>query len=162
MRSHVIISCWRQTRWGHRNRVTRSNFLLVGTCPAGPHIRLRACEVLRFPVFQTDRCSCGIDAASTTGLVDFSADSSYFYKSYYNPEYKASSYILSRESIDSLHILINQANFTMLDTLYEPRALDLPVSTLTIVWDNRKFKIVDNGLQGAPVLEKIYALIYKY
>lgn len=97
-----------------------------------------------------------------TGLVDFSADSSYFYKSYYNPEYKASSYILSRESIDSLHILINQANFTMLDTLYEPRALDLPVSTLTIVWDNRKFKIVDNGLQGAPVLEKIYALIYKY
>ncbi len=97
-----------------------------------------------------------------TGIVDFSADSSYFYKSYYNPAYKASSYVLSRETIDSLHILINLANFSKLDTLYEPKALDLPASTLTFVWNTRKYKIVDNGLQGAPVLEKIYRLIYKY
>jgi hypothetical protein len=42
---------------GARNRVTRSNYLLVGTRPAGPQVRLRVCEILRFQVFQTDRCS---------------------------------------------------------------------------------------------------------
>ena len=98
---------------------------------------------------------------SIRGIVDFEADSSFFQRSFYNPALKASTYSLSKAERDSLHKMINQADFTKLKLVYKNNTSDQPTSTITFAWKDRQLKIEDYGLKGAPVLEEIYRLIYK-
>jgi hypothetical protein len=136
------------------------SFLLVTSCTIRSK-EVRKAKLLKMEVHLSAFAVESDHFPDINGFVDFTSDSSYFYKSYYNPAYKASTYSLSSEAFDSLRILISQTSFSRIDTLYKFPALDMPSSTITFVWDDKKFKTEDYGLRGAPELEKIYRLIYK-
>ena len=95
--------------------------------------------------------------------LDFERHTSRCERSYFDPAYPGSTYHLSSEELDSVQLILQQAD---LKKLKAPQygvgsRSDQPTSTTVIRTASRTFAIEDYGLEGTAPLPKLYQLVYK-
>ncbi len=94
-------------------------------------------------------------------IVDLQNDSSYCDVSYYDPKFKATSYRLTKESMDSVRLLIAQFNVRSLKPKYEVSLTDLSTSTAIFYFVDTTVQIIEYGLMGPSPLKELYRIVYK-
>ena len=99
---------------------------------------------------------------SIEAYIDFVQDSSNCVKSYYNPDFKRSSYNLSSIEMKKVLELLRNSDFGKLKNEYKVSKTDQPTSTTVIYTGNRKFVIKDYGLEGEYPLKELYKIVYKF
>lgn len=101
------------------------------------------------------------DFPSIEGYIDFTRESSLCTKSYYNPDFKGSTYQLSKEEIKKVGELLQNSDLSKLKKEYTTNRSDQPTSTLVIYTSKENYTIKDYGLQGDHPLPELYKIIYK-
>jgi hypothetical protein len=95
-------------------------------------------------------------------FIDFSADSSYCKKWYYNPKYKDSVYSLSKAEMLIIASLIEKSDLSKLKKEYRVGETDQPSSKTTIHLSNNTLHFNDYGLKADYPLSELYKIVYKY
>jgi hypothetical protein len=98
---------------------------------------------------------------SIAATLDFEHHTSQCKRLYFNPAYPSSTYYLSAAELDSVHLVLQQADLEKLQATYSLSRTDQPTSTLVIRTVRRTFTIQDYGLEGAAPLPQLYQLVYK-
>lgn len=98
---------------------------------------------------------------SIAATLDFKQHTSHCERSYFDPAYPSSNYHLSSAELDSVQLVLQQADLENLKSNYSISRTDQPISTTVIRTVSRTFTVRDYGLQGAAPLPKLYRLIYK-
>jgi|HubBroStandDraft_2_1064218.scaffolds.fasta_scaffold694478_1 hypothetical protein len=93
--------------------------------------------------------------------IDFTTDSAWCRKSYYNPKYKDSIYTLDKHEIRNVLRILQNANLEKLKKEYKVLRTDQPTSTIIIFTQKQKFEIKDYGLEGDYPLQELYKIVYK-
>jgi hypothetical protein len=107
----------------------------------------------------------GVESDNFPGIdvfIDFSADSSYCKKWYYNPKFKDSVYSLSKAEMLIITSLIEKSDLSKLKKEYSNRKSDQPSSKTTIYFNNNTLQFNDYGLQADYPLSELYKIVYKY
>lgn len=94
--------------------------------------------------------------------IDFSADSSYCRKSYYDPKYKDSVYRLTKAEMLIISSLIEKSDLSKLKKEYTVGKTDQPSSKTTIYFINNTLQFNDYGLEADYPLPELYKIVYKY
>ena len=94
--------------------------------------------------------------------IDFSADSSYCRKSYYDPQYKDSVYRLTRAEMLIISSLIEKSDLSKLKKEYSVSKTDQPSSKTIIYFSNNTLQFNDYGLEADYPLPELYKIVYKY
>ena len=94
--------------------------------------------------------------------IDFSADSSYCRKSYYDPKYKDSVYRLTKAEMLIISSLIEKSDLSKLKKEYSVGKTDQPSSKTIIYFSNNTLQFNDYGLQADYPLPELYKIVYKY
>jgi hypothetical protein len=95
-------------------------------------------------------------------LIDFTNDSSFCKKSYYNPAFKPSTYKLSNAELKKVLHLLQTSDLDKLKSAYKVPKSDQPTSVTTIYKGQKKYVINDYGLEGDYPLQDLYKIVYKY
>lgn len=95
-------------------------------------------------------------------LIDFSADSSYCRKWYYNPKYKDSIYRLTKAEMLIISSLMEKADLHKLKKEYTISQTDQPTSKTTIFLSNNTLQFKDYGLIAEYPFSELYKIVYKY
>jgi hypothetical protein len=95
-------------------------------------------------------------------FIDFSADSSYCRKWYYDPKYKDSVYRLSKAEMLIIASLIEKSDLSKLKKEYAVGKTDQPTSKTTIHFSNKTLFFNDYGLEADYPLPELYKIVYKY
>lgn len=95
-------------------------------------------------------------------FIDFSADSSYCRKWYYDPKYKDSVYSLSKAEMLIIASLIEKSDLSKLKKEYKVGETDQPTSKTTIHFGNNTLHFNDYGLKAEYPLPELYKIVYKY
>jgi hypothetical protein len=95
-------------------------------------------------------------------FIDFSADSSYCRKWYYDPKYKDSIYHLSKVEMLIISSLIEKSDLSKLKKEYTVSQTDQPTSKTTIYFNNNTLQFNDYGLTAEYPLPELYKIVYKY
>lgn len=98
---------------------------------------------------------------SIDAVVDFVVDSSLCKRSFYNPAFKPSSYVLAKTEIEELKKILSNTNLAGLKKEYSVNKTDQPTSTTSIYTTQQKFIIKDYGMESDSLLQKIYSIVYK-
>lgn len=101
------------------------------------------------------------DFPSIDGYIDFTNDSSKLTKSYYNPDFKKSTYYLSKDEIKKAFLLLKNSDLSKLKKEYGTNRSDQPTSTFLIHTNKWNYLIEDYGLGGDHPLPDLYKIIYK-
>jgi len=99
---------------------------------------------------------------SIDAYIDFSADSSYCRKWYYDPKYKDSVYRLSKAEMLIIASLIEKSDLSKLKKEYAVGKTDQPTSKTTIHFNNKTLYCNDYGLEADYPLPELYKIVYKY
>lgn len=95
-------------------------------------------------------------------FIDVEKDSNRCERTYYNPKFKSMNYTLADSEIETLLALLNSEEFHNLRLAYVGSRPDQPTSTIKVNRNSASTTIVDSGLIGANVLQKIYHIAYKF
>jgi hypothetical protein len=95
-------------------------------------------------------------------FIDFSADSSYCKKWYYDPKYKDSVYSLSKAEMLIIASLLEKSDLSKLKKEYSVSKTDQPTSKTTIYFNNNTLHFNDYGLEADYPLPQLYKIVYKY
>jgi hypothetical protein len=98
---------------------------------------------------------------SISGYVDFVKDSNNFFKSYYNPAIKSSSYKLSSDEIKNILQLLQNTNLDSLKKEYSIGKTDQPTSIIKVYTNIRTYSFKDYGLEGESPLKDLYKIVYR-
>jgi hypothetical protein len=98
---------------------------------------------------------------SIAATLDFKQHTNHCERSYFDPAYPSSTYHLSAAELDSVRLLLQQADLAKLKGSYSINRTDQPTSTIVIRTASRTFTIKDYGLEGAVPLPQLYRLVYK-
>jgi hypothetical protein len=101
------------------------------------------------------------DFPSIKVLIDFVQDTSLCTKSFYNPKYKGSTYVLTANEMDSIVKLLRIPDLEKVKKKYESNRSDQPRSIAHIYTTEREFTIDDYGLDGDYPLGELYRIAYK-
>jgi len=102
------------------------------------------------------------DFPSIEGYIDFTNESSQCTKSFYNPDFKGSTYQLSKEEIKKVLELLQSSDLNKIKKEYTSNISDQPTSTLVIHTSKGNYTFKDYGLQGDHPLPDLYKIIYKF
>jgi hypothetical protein len=102
------------------------------------------------------------DFPSIDVFIDFTADSSYCHKSYYNPKHKDSVYRLTKAEMLIISSLIEKSDLHKLKKEYTNSRTDQPTSKTTIYLNNNTMQFKDYGLMAEYPLSELYKIVYKY
>ena len=94
--------------------------------------------------------------------IDFEKDSSYCHKSFYNPAYKDSIYILTPAELKNILDLLKNVDLQKIKKDYKEEKTDQPSSTTIIYTAQGKFTINDYGLIADAPLSQLYKIVYKF
>lgn len=95
-------------------------------------------------------------------FIDFSADSSYCKKRYYNRKLKDSVYSLSKAEMLIVASLIEKSDLSKLKKEYNSGKTDQPTSKTIIHFNNNTLHFNDYGLEAEYPLSQLYKIVYKY
>lgn len=99
---------------------------------------------------------------SIDAVIDFSKDTSVCVKSYYNPDYKGSTYSLNKKEMKLILVLLKISDIQKLNTEYTVPVTDQPSSKTIIYTTKTSYTINDNGLKGEYPLQELYNIVYKF
>ncbi|MGX7666715.1 DUF6438 domain-containing protein [Flavobacterium pedocola] len=94
--------------------------------------------------------------------IDFTKGTSVCVKSYYNPEYKGSTYSLSKTEMTKIIHLLKISDVQKLKPEYNVTMPDQPSSRAVIYTTHAKYEINDYGLEGDYPLKELYRIVYKF
>ena len=110
-------------------------------------------------------CAFGVESDRFPTIdvyIDFSADSSYCRKSYYDPKYKDSVYRLTKAEMLIISSLIEKSDLSKLKKEYSVGKTDQASSKTIIYFSNNTLQFNDYGLQADYPLPELYKIVYKY
>lgn len=102
------------------------------------------------------------DFPSIDVIIDFAKDTNICVKSFYNPDYKGSTYSLTKGEMNIILKLIKIADLEKLKKEYTVGETDQPSSKTKIYTNKKTFIIDDYGLEGDYPLQELYKIVYKY
>ncbi len=102
------------------------------------------------------------DYPNIVGEINFYKKQSSFYKSFFNPSLKDSSYSLTKNEIDTIYQLFDFKNGINFNSKYSVDKTDQPTSRIKIYTNKLIYEIEDYGLTANSRLNKIYSIAYKY
>lgn len=94
-------------------------------------------------------------------FINLVTDSSNCKKSYFDPKYKDSTYSLSKNELQQIRSLVNNADLEKLKNKYSVNESDQPRSTITFYTNTKKIIVDDYGLKGEYPLRDLYKIVYK-
>ena len=101
------------------------------------------------------------DFPSIDAILDFPKDSSKCIKSFYNPEFKGSTYSLSNTEMSEILKFIKVSDLKKLKSAYTVGKTDQPSSKTTIYTNKGKYTFDDYGLVREYPLSELYKIVYK-
>ena len=101
------------------------------------------------------------DFPSIDVVIDFSEDSSYCKKWFYNPAIKDTTYNLTKKEMHHIITLLTISDLKKLKKEYKVEKTDQPRSKTIISTTTTKFVINDYGLEGEYPLKELYKIVYK-
>lgn len=102
------------------------------------------------------------DFPSIDVTIDFSQDTSFCIKSFYNPAYKGSTYSLTQSEMLSVRQLLKISDLEKLKREYTVDKSDQPRSVTKIYTTDTIYVVDDYGLEGEYPLRELYAIVYRY
>lgn len=94
-------------------------------------------------------------------VIDFLKDTSICVKSYYNPDYKGSTYSLNKKEMQEILNLLDISVIQNIKKSYKAKRTCQPVSKTIIYTNKTKFEYYDYGLEGDYPLQELYKIVYK-
>jgi hypothetical protein len=94
-------------------------------------------------------------------FINFPKDSSHCVKSFYNPAYEGSSYILTKTEMNSILKLLKIQNLEKHKREYSVDFSNQPRSQTIIYTTKKRYIIDDYGLKGSYPLQELYKIVYK-
>lgn len=139
--------------------------LFLCACTTAPEVAPDTVETDSIIKIEMHLSAMGVESDDFPNInvtVDFQKDSNRCHKWYFHPDKAASTYVLSKEEMQSILKLLKISDLEKLKEKYTVNMTDQATSTTTIYTTKTKFVIKDYGLRGEYPLQPLYKIVYRY